>query len=204
VTERDVRKDLSYFRTTQPSASTEHMLEKLETPVKAILFWRKTDDVLQEVEPYFASLAKRNAKFSYEVLDSAFAPELSRKNKIKGNGSVLLLQGEGDKQKGQAIQVGNELTEARTQLRKFDGVFQQNFTKLARPERAVSLTVGHAEHNSARGEEAEGDTVKVLDEVWRRLNIKTSKLGVSEGLASSVPEGTGAVIAIGPKQNLMP
>lgn len=204
VTARDVRRDLSYFRTTQPSASTLKMIEKLETPVNAVLFWRKSDDVLQQVEPYFAALAKRSDKFRYEVQDSAFVPELCRKHRINGNGWILLLTGEGDKQKGQTLQIGNELTEARAELKKLDGLFQQNFTKLARPERSVALTVGHGEHNSEGTGDKQGDGVRLMEEVWKRLNIKTTRLGLVEGLGSAVPTGTGAVIVTGPHEKFMP
>jgi hypothetical protein len=205
ATARDARKDLSYFRTTAPSTSTLHMIEKLEAPLRVVLFWRKSDDVLQQVEPYFAALAKQSKQVRYEVLDSAFVPELCRKHRVNGNGSILLLQGEGDKQKGQSISVGNELMEARANLKKLDGMFQQSFTKLARPERAVALTVGHGEHNAAReGSEKPGDSVKTLEEVWRRLNIKTSKVSASEGLAANIATDVGAVIVVGPQQKFLP
>jgi hypothetical protein len=201
---RDVRRDLSYFKTTQPSAASLHMLDKLEVPVKAILFWRPNDDVLQQIRPYFAALAKQNSKFRYEVLDSAFAPELCRKHHVNGNGAVLLLQGEGDTQKGQSIPVGNELTEARANLRKFDGLFQQNFTKLARAERAVSLTVGHGERNATSDDTKPGEGTQVMDQVWKRLNIKSSKLGMAQGLAAAVPDNAGAVVITGPREKFIP
>lgn len=204
MTARDVRRDVSYFKTTEPSASTKRQLTKLQTPVKALLFYRKTDDVLGQLEPYFASLAKASPKFTYEVLDSALVPELARKHRVTGNGSVLLLQGEGDAQKAQPIKIGNELTDARAQLRKLDGLFQQNFSKLAQPERSVQLTVGHAERNTKQDETERGEGTKVLDEVWKRLNLKTSKLGVGQGLANTVPDGSGAVIVMGPQQKFLP
>jgi hypothetical protein len=208
VTARDVRRDLSYFRTTQPSQSTMNMLDKLESPVRAVLFWRKNDDVLQPTEPYFAALAKHSKNFTYEVLDSAYVPELCRKHRVKGNGSVLLLQGEGDKQKGQSFNIGDELTEARPQLRKLDSLFQETFTKLAKPERAVALSVGHAEFN-ATAEDADaptkgGDGLRVMDQVWQRLNIKTSNVGVSDALAGNMPKDVGAVVVVGPKQKFLP
>ena len=204
---RDVRKDLSYFRTTQPSAASLKMVEKLESPLRVILFFRKNDDVLQQVEPYFSALSKQGKNLKYEVLDSAYVPELCKKHRVNGNGNVLLLQGEGDKQKGESISIGDELTEARAQLRKLDGLFQQNFTKLARPERSVALTVGHAERNAERGEhnkESAGEGVKVMDEVWRRLNIKSSELGLTQGLAGGIPTNVGAVLAVGPKEKFLP
>jgi len=206
-TARDVRKDLSYFRTTQPSNGSLKLAEKLENPLRVILFFRKNDDVLQQVEPYFAALAQRSKNLRYEVLDSAYVPELCKKHRVNGNGNVLLLQGEGDKQKGEAISIGDELTEARAQLKKLDGLFQQSFNKLARPERSVALTVGHAERNAERGDDNKdnvGEGTKVLEEVWRRLNIKTSQLGLTQGLGAGVPANTGAVIAVGPKEKFLP
>lgn len=204
VTARDVRRDVSYFKTTEPSASTKRQLTKLQTPVKALLFYRRTDDVLAQLEPYFASLAKASPKFTYQVLDSALVPDLARKHRVSGNGSVLLLQGEGDAQKAQPIKIGSELTDARAQLRKLDGLFQQNFSKLAQPERSVQLTVGHGERNSKVEESERGEGTKVLDEVWKRLNLKTSKLGVAQGLANTVPDGSGAVIVMGPRDKFLP
>ncbi|HKU41692.1 MAG TPA: DUF4350 domain-containing protein [Polyangiales bacterium] len=204
VTARDVRRDVSYFKTTEPSAATKRMLGKLQTPVKALLFYRKTDDVLAQLEPYFASLAKASPKFKYEVMDSALVPELARKHRVSGNGSVLLLQGEGDKQKAQPIRIGNELTDARAQLRKLDGLFQQNFTKLAQPERSVQLTVGHGERNSKSEDAERGEGTRVLDEIWKRLNVKTNKFGVAQGLANAVPDGSGAVIVMGPREKFLP
>jgi hypothetical protein len=204
VTARDVRKDLSYFKTTEPSQASMRMLDKLESPVKAILFWRKTDDVLQQTEPYFAALAKHNKNFSYEVLDSAFVPELCRKHKVNGNGSVLLLSGEGDTQKGQPLQIGNELTEARNQLKKLDASFQQNFAKLTRAERSVAFTVGHGERNGQRDESTPGEGIKIVEEVLRRLNVKQSKLGVAQGLGAAPPDGSGAVVVLGPQEKFLP
>lgn len=206
-TARDVRRDLSYFRTTQPSQSTLRMLDKLESPVRVVLFWRKNDDVLQPTEPYFAALAKHSKKLTYEVLDSAYVPELCRKHRVRGNGSVLLLQGEGDKEKGQSFNIGDELTEARPQLRKLDFLFQESFTKLAKPERAVAMTVGHGEFNATSESDATpsaGDGLRVLDQVWTRLNIKTSTVSVSDALAGNVSKDVGAVIAVGPKQKFLP
>jgi len=205
ATARDVRRDLSYFRTTAPSEATLRSLDKLQTPLRVVLFWRDTDDVLQQIKPYFSALAAHTPKVEVEVLDSVFVPELVRKHRVHGNGSVLLLSGEGDKQKGQSINIGNELTEARSQLRKLDGLFQQSFAKLARPERSVALSVGHGERNAKTRENtaAAGESARILEEIWRRLNIKTSKFGAAEGL-SEVPTGTGAVVVVGPEQKFLP
>jgi hypothetical protein len=204
ASERDWHRDLSYFKTTQPSPSTLKLVDKLDMPLRAVLFWRRADDVLPQVEPYFSSLAAHTKNFHYEVLDSAFVPELCRKHKVKSNGVVLLITGEGENEKGQQISIGDELTEARDRLRKLDGLFQQNFTKLTRPERAVSLTVGHGEHNTSRGDEASGDSVRAMEEIWKRLNVKTNRLGLTGGLGSAVPAISSAVVVVGPKEKFLP
>jgi hypothetical protein len=179
------------------------MLDKLGTPVQAILFWRKTDDVLAQVEPYFAALHHHGGKLRYQVVDFAMAPELARKHRVGSNGSVLLLQGEGDKEKSQVFRVGNELTDARRPLRKLDGIFQQSFGKLARPERSVQLTVGHAERNASQADHAKGEGTQLMGDVFRRLNLKSDELGLAQGLGSAVPDGAGAVLVVGPREKLM-
>jgi hypothetical protein len=203
----DVRRDLSYFKTTLPSAGTAAMLSKLEGgagKVTAILFWRKTDDVLAQVEPYFASLAKQSKHLRYEVLDAAMAPELTRKHKVSGNGSVVLLQGEGEAQKAEVMRIGNELLDARASLKKLDGLFQQHFAKLARPERTLRLTVGHGERNGKGADPAEGEGTEVMRAIAKRLNLAVEDLGLTEGLGSAVPEGASAVLVVGPQDRFLP
>ncbi len=204
ATARDVRRDVTYFKTTQPSRSTQRMLDKLAAPVKVLLFWRRTDDVLQQVEPYFATLRRHSPKLRYEVVDFALAPELAHKHRVAGNGTVLLVSGEGDKQKSQSFRIGNELTEARPQLKKLDSIFQQAFGKLTRPERSVQLTVGHGERNAKQADDARGEGTKLMSEIFHRLNLQSAELGMGQGLGSAVPDGASAVIVAGPRQKLMP
>lgn len=204
ATARDVRKDVSYFRTTEPSAATRSMIEKLDQPLKVMLFFRAGSDVLGQIKPYFDALAASGKKMRYEVMDVALAPELASKHKVRDNGHVLLLHGEGDDQKGEFFRVGNELTEARATLRKLDGTFQQTFRSLVRPERVLYLTVGHGERNAKSSELVAADGTAVLEEVLKRLNLKTQTLGLTSGLGSAVPEGASAVLIVGPSEKFMP
>jgi hypothetical protein len=203
ATARDVRKDVSYFRTTEPSAATRAMLEKLDKPLKVKLFFQPGSDVLSQVKPYFAALAGTK-KLYYEVLDVALAPDLAAKHKVRDNGQVLLLTGDGDAQKGEFFRVGNELTEARPMLRKLDGTFQQTFGKLVRPERVLYLTVGHGERNAKSSELMAADGTAVMEEVIKRLNLKTQNLGLTTGLGSAVPADASAVLIVGPSEKFLP
>jgi hypothetical protein len=204
ATARDVRKDVSYFRTTEPSAATLAMVEKLDKPMRVLLFFRPGSDVLGQIKPYFDALSGKGKKLRYEVIDVALAPELASKHKVRDNGNVLLLSGEGDDEKGESFRVGNELTEARGTLRKLDGTFQQTFNKLVRPERTLYLTVGHGERNAKSSELPGADGTQVMEEVLKRLNLKTQTLGVSNGLGSAVPDEASAVLIVGPTEKFLP
>jgi hypothetical protein len=205
ASERDVRKDVSYFRTTRPSDGTRSLVERLDQKLQVILFFRKGSDVLTQVEPYFAALAQVGAKrLSYQVMDVALAPELARKQRVRENGNVLLVTGEGEEAKGRAFEVGEELTRARRELKKLDGSFQENFRRLVTPERKLNLTVGHGERNARTGDSRAGDGATGLKDVLRRLNLKTEDLGIAQGLGSEVASATTAVAVMGPTEKFMP
>jgi len=201
ASERDIRKDVSYFKTTRPSDGSRTLVRKLDKPLRVVLFYRSTDDVLGQVKPYFEALAQTaGSKLKVEVMDFAMVPELARRHRIRDNGSVLLTWGEGDAEQGESFKVGKELTEARATLRKLDGEFQQRFHKLTQPERQVSLTVGHGERNSKLEGAEEGDGTEGFEALLKRLNVKLGKLGLGQGLGSTVPDNASAVIVIGPRE----
>jgi hypothetical protein len=204
ATARDVRKDVSYFRTTEPSATTRQMLEKLDQKLKVILFFQQGSDVLGQVEPYFRSLAGVSKKIGYQVVDVALAPQLASKHKVRENGNVLLLRGEGDAEKSETLRVGDDLGEARATLRKLDREFQASFIKLVRPERMIYLTVGHGERNAKQSEVLSPDGTGILEDLLRRLNLKTKPLGMAEGLGNLVPTDASAVMVVGPSEKFLP
>lgn len=205
ASERDVRRDVSYFKTTRPSEGSIASVKKLDKNLRVVLFYRQTDDVLGQVKPYFDELAgAAKGKVTLEVVDFAMVPELARKHRVRDNGNVLLAWGEGDEETGQILKIGKELTESRATLRKLDGEFQQRFHKLTQPERTISLTVGHGERNSKLEEGDEGDRITDLETLLKRLNVKTNKLGVAQGLGTAVPDNTSAVLVVGPREPFMP
>jgi hypothetical protein len=229
ATARDVRKDVSYFRTTQPSEATRAMIAKLDKPMRVVLFFPQANDVEQEMRPYFDVLAKTNKKLSVTTMDVALAPDLATKYKVRENGNVLLIQDAGDstknadtkadpskpdqtkpdqakkdQTKGETFRIGQELTEARGTLKKLDAMFQQSFAKLARPERLLYLTVGHGERNAKLSDSRGPDATTLLEEILRRLNLKTKDFGMAQGLAREVPAEASAVLVIGPTERFMP
>ena len=203
--QRNERTDLSYFATTRPGEGTLGMVESLGTDVKAVLFFPRNNEVLEQVEPYFEAIAESSEHVTYEVVDHALAPTLTSKHRISGNGVIALLRGEGESQQSESFEVGTDLEAARDRLKTLDGRFQEALAKLVLQRRELALTAGHREHTrqGAEGDDA-GGRITGLMSALERSNITTTPLGMAQGLANDVPEGTPAVAVLGPREPFLP
>lgn len=202
---RDVKLDLSYFRTTRPSEPTLQMVRGLGEPVRVVLFFPEVNEVLEQVRPFFQELAEASrGKLTVDVRDHALAPELARRHEVRANGQVLMLRGQGESAQSERFDVGSDLEAARSNLRTLDGRFQRAFNKLTRPARNLYLTAGHGERsNVGQAGDPTGARVSLLTELLRRNNIETQPLGMAQGLANRVPEQARAVAILGPRQRFI-
>jgi len=218
VAHRDIKRDLSYFRTTAASEATTKLVEQLDKPVRAVLFFPEVSEVREQIEPYFSSLASRSEKFTVEIRDHALEPGLTRKYRVRNNGNVLLLAGlpagvsltdgralQGSGLTSEQFDVGTDLEKARAKLRKLDETFQKHFSKLSKPARSLHLTVGHRERSKTGGEgDGPHDKLRGMHALLKRFNIETHDLGMAQGLANGVPDSAGAVAIIGPREPFLP
>lgn len=205
ASERDVKRDLSYFRTTEPSETTLRMVGDLDEPVAVHLFYPDVNEVLDALTPYFETLNAASERMTVEQHDHALAAELARQHRVRGNGFVLILRGEGDGQQAESFEVGLELDTARRRLRTLDGLFQQHFAQLTTRPRELYLTTGHRERAATP---LEGDPpdqrLGELVDALSRSNIQHRDLGPAQGLGNRVPEGAPAVAVIGPREPFLP
>ena len=74
ATERDVRVDFSYFRTSRPGESTKKIVRALDKPVSVHLFFPPANEVREEVETYFAELSRESKQLERAALGSGPAP----------------------------------------------------------------------------------------------------------------------------------
>jgi len=218
VSKRDIRRDLSYFKTTQASEATAKMVSGLDTPVRAILFYPEVSEVSNQLRPYFEGLAQPNANFSFEIRDHALEPAFARKYRIRDNGHILLLKGlpsgvtitdgkamAGDGLSSEQFQVGKDIEKARAKLRSLDETFQKRFSKLIRSARSIHFTTGHRERSEEGAEgDPQGERLRGMASLLKRFNIKSSPLGMAQGLAREVPKDAGSVAVIGPREPLLP
>jgi len=207
ASQRDIKRDLSYFKTTRPSETSIKLVKKLDQPLNIVLFYRDSDDVLAQVRPYFDDLSRNSKSLKVKVMDHALAPKFARDQRVEGNGVVLMVRGKEVNANAQSerFTIGTDFDEARSKLRTLDATFQERFTKLTRPARSVHMTVGHGERNAGDREGyATGDGTVAMKGILGRFNIQTSNLGMAQGLASRVPESAGAVAVIGPRDKFLP
>lgn len=205
ASERDVKRDLSYFRTTEPSETTLRMVADIDEPVEVHLFYPDVNEVLDALRPYFEALDAQSDQLTVVQHDHALAAELAREHQVRGNGFVLITRGEGEGQQAESFEVGLELETARRRLRTLDGLFQQHFAQLTRRPRELYLTTGHRERSASplEGDPREQRLGELIDAL-SRSNIQHRDLGPAQGLGNRVPEGAPAVAVVGPREPFLP
>ena len=217
--ERNVHKDLSYFRTSQPGTSTKKIVESMSGTLKVLLFFPESNEVHYEVDNYFRNLAKMTGKVEVERVDRMVENALAQKYAVSKDGTVVLIRSTGETQKDAT---GKDVTKdkfgkfdldtrienqrrASGKLRVLDETVNAELMKLVREKRKLYLTVGHGEVNDPdslpeylRGRLPDGKAT-VLKAVLTALNYDGQNLGLMNGLATDVPEDAAAVMVLGPR-----
>ncbi len=194
--ETNQRWDFGYFKTARPGTSTQALVSGLDEPMAVYLFFPNSSDVTDELRTYFDALDGDNLVVSY--VDHALEPELSKELKIRDNGYIALVRGEGDDQQIERINIGKTRDGAKRKLKKLDGEVRESLLKVARGKRVAYFTTGHGELYWKSGTDVErkiGNLKKILG----ALNIKVKELGLSEGLGNEVPEDASLVAVLGPQ-----
>jgi len=185
--ERNVQRDVSYFKTSSPGESTRKMVK-------------------DQVKGYFQALASATGKLAVEVHDRLSDAELAGKYKVVKDGTVILLRGTGDKEKSQIIDIDPDIAKARTstsKLRNLDREVNSALTKLMRDKRKAYLMVGHGEMNdpdTIPGElkgHVPDRTVTSFKKSLADLNYEVKNLGLFD-LAKDIPDDATVVIGLAP------
>lgn len=199
--ERDVRWDLSYFRTARPGQSTRRVVQALTEPVEVSLFFPPANDVRDEVAEYFRDLTRESKELEVHYYDQAVDPTKARELGVSGNGSVVIGRGNRREQ----LVLGMEMERARNQLRTLDQEVQKRLLAVAKPRKVVYLTTGHGERSAERSTGTDQrSTIAQLRDLITSQNQEVRNLGAAEGLASEVPGDAGAVLIIGPTSRFLP
>lgn len=194
VSERDAKKDFSYFRTARPGEATKRLINSLDEPLEVFLFFPPASDVAAVTQAYFDELKGESSMLQVQVLDQALEPVKSKDLGVSNNGTVVLKK----KERKELLYLGTEIEKSRTQLRGLDAEVQKRILQIAKTKRTVYFTQGHGERTQ---DPVPGDQRPTIDKLWRSLqeqNFDVRTLSTAEGLGQDVPRDAAAVFVLGP------
>jgi hypothetical protein len=210
--DRNVQRDVSYFKTSSPGESTQKIITTSSDPIKVLLFFPDPNAVKDQVKGYFDTLASETKKLGVEQHDRFADAELAGKYKVTKDGTIVFVRGTGDKEKSQLLDVDIDIAKARTsssKLRNFDHEVNSLLLKLARDKRKAYLLTGHGEITDPDSLPAElkGRVPERKTTVFKRtlgdLNYEVKNLGLLD-LSRDVPEDATIVIGMAPSAPLQP
>lgn len=196
----DVKVDYSYFKTAGPSESTRKIAESLDEDLTVIAFFPQVNEIKNEVAGYLNTLAKGNPHLKVEIEDRLLVPKRARDLKVTQDGVIVLSKGSVN----EVLTIGIEDKNARPKLKTLDRDFQEKLLKIVRARRIVYLTVGHGELNDASQGDANARGVKILRQILQKQNYLIKDLGLSQGLASEIPDDADVVLVLGPSEPFAP
>lgn len=201
ASERDVKKDLSYFRVAKGGESTLKIVAALDKPVQVYLFFPPANEVHEEVESYFDDLKQKSKLLVVETYDQAINPAKAKELGVSGNGIIVVGR---DKLREQ-IAIPLEMEKARDQLKRLDEEVNKRLLGVTRAARIAYLTQGHGERSpSAIGDTDRRDTVSLIRGLLLDQGYEVRDLGLADGLGSGVPDDATVVMVIGPKEAFSP
>jgi hypothetical protein len=209
ATERNVRKDVSYFKTASPGASTRAIVANQGEPIKVLLFFPEVNEVKEEVRAYFDALNASTKKIQVEMHDRLVAASLAEKYRVTKDGVIVLVRGD----KNENIEVDTDMEKARrgkSKLRNLDREVNTKLLKIVREKRKVYLTVGHGELNDpdSVAPDLKGKLPERRVSVFRRrftdLQYEIKELGAIDLAQGGVPTDASIVVVLAPTQALQP
>ncbi len=227
--ERDVREDVSYFKTSRPGAATINMTSSLKLPMRVLIFFPEVNETADEVEAYFRQLGEdTNGKVIVERHDRVASPGLAKELKVNVDGTVVLMRGETPEEKetrekaeratktmtpehkplpaSEKLTLPVEFAKARRdKLREFDGEVQKALMKVLRAKRVAYFSVGHGELNDPKS----AGMRDLVDPGARSANFKQILTILNydikdwEGFGKPVPDDATMLVVLGPRQPLI-
>lgn len=219
--QRNVRRDVSYFKTSSAGTATINMVSSLSEPLTVLLFFPEVSEVAEEVEGYFESLASATGKVQVRRVDRLVDGELAKQHRVTKDGTIVLLRGEPTeeaegpeadeaavppKPESQKITVDTDIEKARrTQLREFDGSVQKALMEVIRDKKVAYFSVGHGELNSPDSR-APIDMVNPLAKstaLKNKLRALNYRIADWDGFGKPIPDDADVLIVLGPRTPLL-
>ena len=199
--ERNVKADLSFFRTARASQATKQLVTALAEPVEVTLFYPPGNEVAEELATYFADLVRGSNKLTVARIDQAVDPAKAKALGASSNGTVVLARGSVH----ESITISPKLESARGRLRSLDQEVYRRLVSVARGKRTVYIVQGHEERSASapRDGNDSGAGISLLRDLLVNQNLDVRDLGLAQGLANDVPTDASLVLVIGPQHAML-
>lgn len=213
--ERNVTRDVSYFKTSAPGESTLNIVGASTDPIHVHLFFPDTNEVKDQVLTYFDALKSTTGKITIESHDRLVDTALATKYKVGKEGVIVLARGADDKEKFYSIEIDTDIVKARRpsggsggKLRNLDREVNALLMKLVRDKRKAYLTIGHGELNSfetvpleKKGGAIQERRITIMRRRLSELNYEVKDLTLME-LATDIPDDATIVFMLAPSAPL--
>jgi len=198
--ERNIKADLSFFRTARASAATKQLVAALDQSIEVTLFYAPGNEVAEELAGYFADLGRASSKLTVVRADQAVDPAKAKALGVTSNGTVSLARGSQHEQ----LPIPTRLESARPKLRVLDQDVHKRILSLARGKRTAYLVQGHEERTftAPHDDDATG-TLSLLRELLVSQNLDVRELGLAQGLGNEVPADAAVVMLVGPQRTML-
>ena len=209
ASQRNIQRDVSYFKTSSPGDSSKKIVAASSDPIKVLLFFPDPNEVRNQVQDYFEALAADSGgKMSVERHDRFLDAELAGKYKVTKDGVIVLVRamGDKDKEKSQTLEIDTDIDKARKvsgKLRNLDREVNTILMKLVREKRKAYVMTGHGEINDPESipPDVKGRVPERRTTVFKKrlgeLNYEVKDLGLID-LAKDVPDDATIVILLAP------
>jgi hypothetical protein len=210
--ERNVQRDVSYFKTSSPGESTRRIVAASAEPIRVLLFFPATNEVKDQVRGYFDALASASGHLQIEEHDRFVNAELAGKYKVTKDGVIVIAKGTDEAEKHGTIEIDTDIEKVRRgagKLRNFDREVNTQLMKLVRDKRKAYVMTGHGEITDPDSipPELKGRVPERRTSVFRKrlgdLNYEVKDLGLID-LAKDVPEDATIVVMLAPTVPLLP
>lgn len=203
--QRNIRKDVSYFKTSSPGSATVNVVKSVSEPVKVYLFFPKVNEIKNEIRGYFELLKDATGNIEIEEHDRLLSAALAKQFKVNEDGVVIVAYGDKNESIKFTVDIqGKRDRTARTQLRELDSKVNAAMMKVVRARRTVYLTVGHGEFNDTESEWTRmGMRSGEFKRRLREMNYNVKDLGANQGLSNEIPDDANLVMMLAPQQTLL-
>jgi hypothetical protein len=196
--ERDKKLDLAYFRTARPGEVVRKMVRTLDQPLEIASFFPNSNEVREEVDNYFADLARESGQLTVVHYDFDIDPKKAKEYGVSANGTVVFSRGKRHEQLGLPVQ----FEAARNALKTFDKEVQQRLMLIARQTKSAVFTTGHGERSwepAALATDKRPGLTK-LRELLLDQSYDLRTYGPADGLAQEIPKDTTVLVIMGPQR----